>query len=208
MPGRASLWPLAPAVAQRPAQPGHLPGVLPRPCGRTGAHGTPAGAGSGPGARFRGTCQCAACARRVHELPSDSFHTPCLCPDPPATRSPRTISAAGPACISASPCCTRRRSTRRAGSDRMTCQGAPWRWDGPRTGSISSTRIRAGPAPPARSARDSSTCVRASARQKGMVLSLEVSRLRRYNAEWHQLLRIAAVAGTLMLDEQGIYDSN
>ncbi len=39
-----------------------------------------------------------------------------------------------------------------------------------------------------------------------MVLSLEVSRLCRDNAEWHQLLRIAAVAKTLILDEHGIYD--
>ena len=38
-----------------------------------------------------------------------------------------------------------------------------------------------------------------------MVPSLEVSRLCRDNAEWHHLRRIAAVAGTLIIDEQGIY---
>ena len=47
---------------------------------------------------------------------------------------------------------------------------------------------------------------RVGAGEVGIVLSLEVSRLCRDNAEWHQLLRIAAIAGTLILDEQGIYD--
>ena len=47
---------------------------------------------------------------------------------------------------------------------------------------------------------------RVGAGEVGLVLSLEVSRLCRDNAEWHQLLRIAAVAQTLILDEQGIYD--
>ncbi len=47
---------------------------------------------------------------------------------------------------------------------------------------------------------------RVGAGEVGMVLSLEVSRLCRDNAEWHQLLRIAAVAKTLILDEHGIYD--
>ena len=47
---------------------------------------------------------------------------------------------------------------------------------------------------------------RVGAGEVGMVLSLEVSRLCRDSAEWHQLLRIAAVAKTLILDEHGIYD--
>ena len=40
----------------------------------------------------------------------------------------------------------------------------------------------------------------------GMVLSLEVSRLARDNADWHQLLRIAGLSNTLILDETGVYD--
>ena len=42
----------------------------------------------------------------------------------------------------------------------------------------------------------------------GMVLSLEVSRLKiaRDNADWHQLLRIAGLSNTLILDETGVYD--
>ena len=42
----------------------------------------------------------------------------------------------------------------------------------------------------------------------GIVLGLEVSRLARDNADWHQLLRIAGVTETLILDETGIYEPN
>lgn len=40
----------------------------------------------------------------------------------------------------------------------------------------------------------------------GIVLGLEVSRLARNNADWHRLLELAALSGTLILDEDGIYD--
>src|SRR5579884_3527480 len=40
----------------------------------------------------------------------------------------------------------------------------------------------------------------------GIVLGLEVSRLARNNADWHRLLEICALAGTLILDEDGMYD--
>lgn len=40
----------------------------------------------------------------------------------------------------------------------------------------------------------------------GIVLGLEVSRLARNNADWHRLLELSAMAGTLILDEDGIYD--
>jgi DNA invertase Pin-like site-specific DNA recombinase len=40
----------------------------------------------------------------------------------------------------------------------------------------------------------------------GIVLGLEVSRLARNNTDWHRLLELAALAGTLILDEDGIYD--
>jgi DNA invertase Pin-like site-specific DNA recombinase len=42
--------------------------------------------------------------------------------------------------------------------------------------------------------------------QAGMVMGLEVSRLARNNADWHRLLEICALADTLILDEDGIYD--
>ena len=42
----------------------------------------------------------------------------------------------------------------------------------------------------------------------GAVLGLEVSRLARSCADWYRLLEIAAVAGTLIVDEEGVYDPN
>jgi DNA invertase Pin-like site-specific DNA recombinase len=42
----------------------------------------------------------------------------------------------------------------------------------------------------------------------GIVLGLEVSRLARNNADWHRLLEICAMTGTLILDEDGLYDPN
>ncbi len=40
----------------------------------------------------------------------------------------------------------------------------------------------------------------------GLVIGLEVSRLARNNADWHRLLDICALTGTLILDEEGLYD--
>ncbi len=40
----------------------------------------------------------------------------------------------------------------------------------------------------------------------GIVLGLEVSRLARNNADWHRLIELAALAKTLILDEDGVYD--
>lgn len=40
----------------------------------------------------------------------------------------------------------------------------------------------------------------------GIVLGLEVSRLARNNTDWHHLLEICALSGTLILDEDGVYD--
>jgi DNA invertase Pin-like site-specific DNA recombinase len=44
--------------------------------------------------------------------------------------------------------------------------------------------------------------------QVGAVLGLEVSRLARSCADWYRLLEIAALAGTLIVDEEGVYDPN
>ena len=38
------------------------------------------------------------------------------------------------------------------------------------------------------------------------MLGLEVSRLARNNADWHRLLEICALSGTLICDEDGLYD--
>jgi DNA invertase Pin-like site-specific DNA recombinase len=40
----------------------------------------------------------------------------------------------------------------------------------------------------------------------GIVLGLEVSRLARNNADWQRLLEICALSGTLICDEDGLYD--
>jgi DNA invertase Pin-like site-specific DNA recombinase len=40
----------------------------------------------------------------------------------------------------------------------------------------------------------------------GLVLSLEVSCLARSSSDWHHLLEICALTGTLILDEDGLYD--
>jgi len=40
----------------------------------------------------------------------------------------------------------------------------------------------------------------------GLVMGLEVSRLARSSLDWHHLLEICALTGTLILDEDGLYD--
>ena len=40
----------------------------------------------------------------------------------------------------------------------------------------------------------------------GIVLGLEVSRLAQNNSDWHRLLEICGLTGTLILDEDGLYD--
>ncbi len=40
----------------------------------------------------------------------------------------------------------------------------------------------------------------------GLAMGLEVSRLARNSADWHRLLEICALTGTLIMDEDGVYD--
>ena len=42
--------------------------------------------------------------------------------------------------------------------------------------------------------------------QVGKVMGLEVSRLARSSLDWHQLLELCSLTGTLILDEDGLYD--
>jgi DNA invertase Pin-like site-specific DNA recombinase len=42
--------------------------------------------------------------------------------------------------------------------------------------------------------------------QVGAVFSLEVSRLARQDSEWHRLVEVAALGGTVLVDEQQVYD--
>src|SRR5919197_2170725 len=41
--------------------------------------------------------------------------------------------------------------------------------------------------------------------QVGLILALEVSRLARASADWHQLLELCALTGTLIADSDGVY---
>ena len=49
---------------------------------------------------------------------------------------------------------------------------------------------------------------RIGAGEVGIVLVLEVSRLARDNADWHQLLRLASITDTLILYQADVYDPN
>ena len=42
--------------------------------------------------------------------------------------------------------------------------------------------------------------------QVGIVMALEASRLTRSNADWHRLIELCSLTGTLILDEDGVYD--
>ena len=42
--------------------------------------------------------------------------------------------------------------------------------------------------------------------QVGAIFSLEASRLARSNQDWHRLLELCAITGTLVIDEDGVYD--
>src|SRR5262249_22489254 len=42
----------------------------------------------------------------------------------------------------------------------------------------------------------------------GLVLGLEMSRLARSSKDWHQLLEVCALVGTVLADEDGVYDAN
>jgi DNA invertase Pin-like site-specific DNA recombinase len=42
----------------------------------------------------------------------------------------------------------------------------------------------------------------------GLVLGLEMRRLARSNKDWHQLLEVCALVGTILADEDGVYDAN
>ena len=52
----------------------------------------------------------------------------------------------------------------------------------------------------------SSLVTEVSLGRAGIVMGLEVSRLARNSTDWHRLLEICALADTLILDEDGVYD--
>ena len=54
--------------------------------------------------------------------------------------------------------------------------------------------------------KDSSTDRRVSLGKAGIFLGRESSRLARNSADWHQLLELCGMTGTLICDEDGLYD--
>jgi len=87
----------------------------------------------------------------------------------------------------------------------MTWPVAPTTWDGLRSGSRSSTRIRGTRERP----RPVPTVFSTSSPRlawAGAVLSLEASRLAQSCSDWYRLIEICALTNTLVIDEDGIYD--
>jgi DNA invertase Pin-like site-specific DNA recombinase len=40
----------------------------------------------------------------------------------------------------------------------------------------------------------------------GLILGIEMSRIARNNKDWHNLLEMCAIFGTILADEDGVYD--
>ena len=94
----------------------------------------------------------------------------------------------------------------RAPSANMRSADAPSPSVGATSRSSSSTTIRASPAH-RRFGRGVQRLVSdVGMGRAGIVMGLEVSRLARNNADWQRLLEICALADTLILDEDGVYD--
>ena len=78
-------------------------------------------------------------------------------------------------------------------------------WPAERSSSSTATRVSQGPRPPTAPA-SSGWSPKSAWAMSGIVLGLEVSRLARNSSDWHRLLEICALTGTLILDEDGLYD--
>src|SRR5215218_6744469 len=88
----------------------------------------------------------------------------------------------------------------------MRCANGPSSSAGRPGRSWWSTRISAAPAPPATGGSASrSWWPEVGLGHVGLVLALETSRLARSSADWHQLLDLCALTGTLIADADGVY---
>jgi DNA invertase Pin-like site-specific DNA recombinase len=58
----------------------------------------------------------------------------------------------------------------------------------------------------ARAGRASSACWPLCDGRVGAVLAIEVSRLARNGRDWHTLIEFCGLVGTIIVDEDGIYD--
>ena len=137
---------------------------------------------------------CQPCRSSRHDRGSSEGH----CQPPQARRVPLR------APVDAAPGASR---TPRAPSASTRCASAPSRSAGRSSTSSSSTATSA---QSGASATDREGFQRLVAEvgmgRAGIVLGLEVSRLARNTTDWHRLLEICALADTLILDEDGVYD--
>ena len=127
---------------------------------------------------------------------------PCL--KPPHTRLSPTTWPARPACKSSlKQVETNTESTHRQYGLRRSAIALGWREDRIRV--IDDDQGKSGASAANRSGfRD--LMARIAAGEVGIVLSLEISRLARNNHDWSQLLQVAHIADTLILDEACVHD--
>ena len=92
-------------------------------------------------------------------------------------------------------------------SANTTCAAARSRWAGP-TSQITVIDIDQGQSGASAADREGfqHLVAEVSLGRAGIVLGLECSRLARNSADWHQLLELCAMTGTLICDEDGLYD--
>ena len=121
-------------------------------------------------------------------------------------RSPRRTGAGAPSSMCGSRRCSRWSATPSPRRASTRCASGPASSAGRRSRSPSSTRT-----PGARArARESrlgfkELVAEVGLGQVGIVLALEVSRLARSSADWHQLLDLCALTATLIADADGVY---
>jgi DNA invertase Pin-like site-specific DNA recombinase len=123
------------------------------------------------------------------------------------SRSSLTISSGVRTCTFASPQCGRSSRTSRAQNANTLCAGAllalGWRDD--QIIVIDNDQGESGASAAWREGFQR-LVTDVGMGQAGIVMGLEVSRLARNNADWHRRLEICALADTLILDEDGVYD--
>ena len=89
----------------------------------------------------------------------------------------------------------------------MPCGSKLSRWDGPWNESfVIDTDLGQSGASAADREGFQRLVTEVSLARAGIVMGLEVSRLARNSMDWHRLLEISALTGTLILDEDGVYD--
>ena len=109
--------------------------------------------------------------------------------------------------MSASPPSSRSSATPSPRSASTTCAAGPSRSAGPPS-QITVIDIDQGQSGASAADREGfqQLVAEVSLGRAGIVLGLECSRLARNSADWHQLLELCGMTGTLICDEDGLYD--